>query len=357
MTPRHATIFDCDGTLVDSDYVRLSLPILDAMTLSGLAIIAAAFAGAALVHRWRPKGAGGRSAAWALTAMIMLVVVGHRETVSAVASLPDAARDALHVSYLSVAAVAFARVGRRRNTHGIARLAIALLGIAVLKALSGVTDAPNGAWPSLALAAPMAATWALTHVLAAWRREFGVLTLAAGALLAFGWLGYVLEARFPVEPALFNLRLGTGLALLVMGLAMGRSMRPQAGSDAAPLLLLSWVLGLAYGVGLFELLDLVEPLAGAWPRVLVSVYTTVFAAGLLAMGFMRGDRRLRYPALAAFGLVVLKVGLYDLGGTPIPLRILVTGVLGLVLLGAAFAYARTGKDESTPPDPEVRSAA
>ena len=43
-----------------------------------------------------------------------------------------------------------------------------------------------------------------------------------------------------------------------------------------------------------ELLEAVEPMSGAWGDVLVSVYTTLFSAALLVIGFVRRDRRLRY---------------------------------------------------------------
>ena len=55
---------------------------------------------------------------------------------------------------------------------------------------------------------------------------------------------------------------------------------------------------------------------------------------------MRRSRPLRYAALVGFGGVILKIGLFDLSEAELPLRILVTGVLGLVLLAAAYGYAR-----------------
>jgi len=77
---------------------------------------------------------------------------------------------------------------------------------------------------------------------------------------------------------------------------------------------------------------------------------------VLIVGFFRKDTRLRYAALGLFGCVVVKVGLHDLATADRPLRIFVTGVLGLVLLAAACAYARrteedAAREEALAPDP------
>jgi hypothetical protein len=72
----------------------------------------------------------------------------------------------------------------------------------------------------------------------------------------------------------------------------------------------------------------------------VSVFCTLYAALVMLLGFATRDAPLRYAALAGFGIVVAKVGLHDLAASPLPLRVLVTGVLGFVLLAVAFQYGR-----------------
>ena len=99
-------------------------------------------------------------------------------------------------------------------------------------------------------------------------------------------------------------------------------------------------LPLGWYVGLGEVLHVVETLDPAWRAVAVSLYTTAWAAVLLLAGFRWRLPVLRYLALGTFGAVILKVGFYDLRTTPLPLRVLVTGVLGVVLIVAAYGYAR-----------------
>jgi hypothetical protein len=76
-----------------------------------------------------------------------------------------------------------------------------------------------------------------------------------------------------------------------------------------------------------------------------------------------GFRRAHGGALArarGFAVTIGKVGLHDLASVETPWRILVTGCLGVVLLGSAYAYARrdrgavdgpAGDDDDSPPGP------
>jgi len=59
------------------------------------------------------------------------------------------------------------------------------------------------------------------------------------------------------------------------------------------------------------------------------------------LGFLRHEARLRYPALAIFVAVAVKIAVHDLAAASLPQRILATGVLGAVLLTAAFVYSRS----------------
>jgi uncharacterized membrane protein len=72
----------------------------------------------------------------------------------------------------------------------------------------------------------------------------------------------------------------------------------------------------------------------------LSVLWTLFAAGLIALGFVRRSAMLRWQALALFALVVTKVFLYDMSSLDRIYRILSFFVLGVLLLGVSFAYQR-----------------
>ena len=61
---------------------------------------------------------------------------------------------------------------------------------------------------------------------------------------------------------------------------------------------------------------------------------------LLGIGFWRGLVPLRWTALCMLVVVVGKVLLHDLSEVDTPLRVLASGVLGGVLLLAAWGYAR-----------------
>ena len=95
-----------------------------------------------------------------------------------------------------------------------------------------------------------------------------------------------------------------------------------------------------YAFGLGEVMAALAPATYSWQAVGVSLYSALFAAALLILGFRRDLRTARLSALAMFLAVTVKVGLYDLSYVPTPLRVLVTGALGTVLLVAAWSYSR-----------------
>lgn len=76
---------------------------------------------------------------------------------------------------------------------------------------------------------------------------------------------------------------------------------------------------------------------------MVDSYTLVFAGLLLVAGFRRQLPALRWTALVAFVVVVVKVLAHDLREVDTPVRVLATGALGGVLLVAAWAYARRAR--------------
>ncbi len=88
------------------------------------------------------------------------------------------------------------------------------------------------------------------------------------------------------------------------------------------------------------------PRAARWMSLgAVSLVWGLYAASLLILGFRRKRRGLRYAALALFGLTIVKLVAVDMAGTQDVYRIVVFLALGLILVGAAYAYHRI---EETP---------
>jgi hypothetical protein len=313
-------------------------PLLDPTTVA--AVCVAVVAG---VSAWRARaGASTPSAAravlWTL-AVLLPLAAGERETLQAVRTLAPAASAGWRTLYLAGAAGVLAWLGRGRGPA----LSRASLGVACLALLELVFD-PGGPtaspWAAAQLAAVLAALLAAAHL--GPRRDVAAARLAfpALALASLGWAACAVAGRLPAATPFLDLRFA--LALLAVAAPRAFPFRRLAPADRRVARTTALLLGVALGLaaGLAELHDLVAPLPAAWPAVLPSVAITLYAAGLLLAGFLRADRRLRVCALVVFGGVVLKVGLHDLGTASTPLRIFVSGILGLVLLAAAFAYAR-----------------
>ena len=195
-------------------------------------------------------------------------------------------------------------------------------------------DLPRGLSYVEAAAIPLVAEFLLPRTRGARLTRASLVILTAGVWLVTGLDELEQGALF------FNPRLLSGLAvvaaLLVGAWIDGR--RRATGNERAYQAGIALPLG--WYVGLGEVLHVVETLDPAWRAVAVSLYTTAWAAVLLLAGFRWRLPVLRYLALGTFGAVILKVGFYDLRTTPLPLRVLVTGVLGVVLLVAAYGYAR-----------------
>jgi len=323
----------------NSPAVTNGAPFLSAVSLSGLTIAALALLTAFLGKGRTVPGRILRGVLWALGGTVVLFV-GHREVSGAVQDLLPVARDAWHVVYLTAAGVVLAWIGRGRPRL-VARTGLGLVALA-------------GCWMIARNGVPGASAWAAVLYLAPLVGVVGVVLLSRrgsdapllmGALIsalvfATAWALFALSERFPVDPAFLNLRFGAGLAALAI-LALLRRL-DRASSAPAALATTTVLVGLALGyvVGLVDLQHAMRDLAGTWPGVLASVYTTLFALAALLTGFARKDAPLRYAALVGFGGVIVKVGFHDLAYASLHLRIFVTGILGLVLLGAAFVYAR-----------------
>lgn len=325
--------------------VRIAL--LDPMTVAGL-VIALAAGHAAWSQRARLVGIGRSVLALWLVALALPVLAGHREMVAAVAGFSQVARDAWHVIYFASAGVLLAWIARGPGTaRFMLRLGgLVVAGVAVLKTLADTTRTFEATpWTAAQTAAVLAASWGIAWLAGRRRREPVLVAFILLATSAFAYLMHAVFDHLPHMVPFLDLRLLLGLlSLAALASFPYRNLAPDVRRPTTTIALLGGLV-LGFFVGAVELWQLVEPLSDAWPAVLMSVYMALFAAGTLAVGFLRKDIRLRYPALGLFGIVVLKVGLHDLAGAAVPLRIFVTGILGLVLLGAAFAYAR----RTTPP--------
>ena len=269
---------------------------------------------------------------FAALAVITGALVGYREVTVHTADVAGGAVVRVYwtVGYFVAAAWALAYAADRRWAHGSAWASALLV---------------TGAIFAFAHALPLAAVMvAITTCALCWRMprkaDLARLLLAgAGALAGASWGKAAWLGFDPALPFIANTTFLTGIGTLVpLCIAALRSPLKSMASDGVAVALFLALLG--YLVGLHETLLLAGTADGAWPRISVSLYSMLFAAGLLAAGFARQLRGLRLLALGLFFAIIGKIGLYDLNGTPLPLRILVTGALGLVLLGASYAYAR-----------------
>jgi uncharacterized membrane protein len=82
----------------------------------------------------------------------------------------------------------------------------------------------------------------------------------------------------------------------------------------------------------------------------ISVVWSLFAAGLLAWGFVERRKSYRIAAIVLFFLAILKVMIIDLADVATPFRIVSCVVLGALLLAASFLYHRFSQrgDRQTP---------
>ena len=280
----------------------------------------------------------------ALWSVVVLTgfLAGHRELGAATTTLPSVERYAAHVAYLVGAALLLLRIGRPAARQALRYTGAALLALAPLYVTLTALNCTwaTGPYAMLALLLPLLGATVLLVARAPRRAHWQLFALGTAGLLILAWGAHASAGRFLVDLRILNWRFGVATLLAGwFGWAVLRSRATLASATRLPIIP-ALVITMVYVAGLLELLDAIAAWKGAWGRVLVSIYTTLFASALLAVGFRYRKPQVRYAALAGFGFVVLKVGLYDLGGTELPLRILVTGVLGVVLLVAAFAYAR-----------------
>ncbi len=177
------------------------------------------------------------------------------------------------------------------------------------------------------------------------RREailLGMVATGMHAILLLAWLHYCVRGE-PVEPGVlpipfWNVRF-LALSVLVALVAFARSRLPQKLGEQRIVLGIV-VLVASYVGGLLEVLDISADWTFGPRAASTTLYSLLFASGLLVAGFAKQLLGLRWTALALFVGVAVKVAAYDLSQAKTPVRVLVTGVLGAVLLVVAWGYAR-----------------
>lgn len=164
----------------------------------------------------------------------------------------------------------------------------------------------------------------------------------ATIVLSAAWLGSALhDVQSPERSTMtpfFNYRY---LSILAVGAGVlfvrARSVRDNLQLDR---LLGGVALALGYVSGLFEVLELTTGWTDDWRAIAVSVSTLAYALCLLIVGFLKQVVALRWIGIWGMLFVAAKVVFHDLASVDTPLRVLAAGLLGGVLLGAAWIYAR-----------------
>jgi hypothetical protein len=279
---------------------------------------------------------------------LVLVAAGrevHLATRDLAATTHSAAM-ALFGALSGLALALHARTGGRLGRAGAALACLVAASGAVL--VQAVTHPLDGAFVYALLGTGLATVLA-GEVLSRRegdRPEWLGFAVAPFFALVLAWVITSLEAADRIPLAIENLRFAGGIGLTAL-LGSGAWLASRGPVPPA----LRWTLAtgalvVGYLAGLLELLQATHDLQvagvleGAWGPVLVSLYTVLVAGGMLFVGFRWRLAPLRYTALVVLGVVVAKVGLYDLAASRLPLRVLVTGVLGLVLLSGAYAYTK-----------------
>nr|MBC8217539.1 DUF2339 domain-containing protein [Planctomycetota bacterium] len=157
----------------------------------------------------------------------------------------------------------------------------------------------------------------------------------------------------------FNGRFAVALALLVMAFAHAFALRSLPQISTKDELTFAKVL---YGIvvaSLFVLLNvetylyfsktIADPERARWTtQMSLSIIWGAYAAAMLAVGFWRNVRLLRFSALALFGATALKLVLVDMARVEEVYRIISFFVLGILMIAASYLYHRVEKRLVTP---------
>jgi uncharacterized membrane protein len=218
-------------------------------------------------------------------------------------------------------------------------------GIALTFATLAIPIRLDGKWITLAFSIEGAIlVWtgfrSVTHYL----RAAGYLLLAISAIR-------VLIFPLPAPQFLFNERFAAYAVLVAcFGIVLYAAHEFPSSVKEDELTLMG---GFAVGINVFALIALSLELwdhfghhaelgidSGLAQHLSLSLLWTAYASGLIALGVNRQSALLRWQALVLFGLVVIKVFLYDSSYLERFYRIVSFFILGLVLLIVSFIYQR-----------------
>ena len=227
-------------------------------------------------------------------------------------------------------------------------------GLALTFATLAIPIRLDGKWITLAFAVEGAIlVWTGFRSMTGLLRAGGyfLLALAAARLLIF---------PLPAQQFLFNQRFAAYAVLIVCFGVVVYAAREHASSVSGEEL---GALGVfAVAINVFALLALSLELwdhfgshaglgidSGLAQHLALSLLWTAYASGLIALGVKRESALLRWQALVLFGLVVVKVFIYDSSFLERFYRIVSFAILGLVLLVVSFLYQRrVARERSTP---------
>jgi uncharacterized membrane protein len=227
-------------------------------------------------------------------------------------------------------------------------------GLALTFATLAIPIRLDGKWITLAFAVEGAIlVWTGFRSMTGHLRAGGyfLLALAAIRLLIF---------PLPASQFLFNERFAAYAVLIICFGVVLYAAREQSSSVSGEELSALGVFAVAANV--FALIALSLELwdhfgshaglgidSGLAQHLALSLLWTAYASGLIALGVKRESALLRWQALVLFGLVVLKVFIYDSSFLERFYRIVSFFILGLVLLTVSFLYQRkVAREHSSP---------
>src|SRR5712664_2720864 len=251
----------------------------------------------------------------------------------------------LLVLALSAAHVLVARLVPPPKTGESPLTRLLFAGLALTFATLAIPIRLDGKWITLAFAVEGAIlVWTGFRSMTGLLRAGGyfLLALAAARLLIF---------PLPAQQFLFNQRFAAYAVLIICFGVVIYAAREHASSVSGEEL---GALGVfAVAINVFALLALSLELwdhfgsraglgidSGLAQHLALSLLWTAYASGLIALGVKRESALLRWQALVPFGLVVVKVFIYDSSFLERFYRIVSFLILGLVLLIVSFLYQR-----------------
>jgi len=226
-------------------------------------------------------------------------------------------------------------------------------GLALTFATLAIPIRLDGKWITLAFSVEGAIlVWTGFRSTTLYLRMAGYLLLALSAFR-------VLIFPLPAPQFLFNERFAAYAVLVAcFGVVLYAAREYPSSVKEDELLLMG---GIAVGINVFALIALSLELwdhfghhaelgidSGLAQHLSLSLLWTAYASGLIALGVNRQSALLRWQALVLFGLVVIKVFLYDSSYLERFYRIVSFFILGLVLLIVSFIYQRKVARERSP---------